>query len=117
MNILTVGTLSVYYGLIGIGEMLASEEFSGNLSTIMMLSSIVMFLYACLKIRHTIKTLQNPFPNECFIIIHVINFSFYWVFTIIWIILYAIISENDSDKDPNRHKERLQYCSAIDSNI
>ena len=98
MAIVTVAFLTCYVLLIIFG-LLFKERICNFVTSTGMIISIIILVYACLKIRHTIQSLQNPFPNECFIIVHVANFLVYTIVSIIWDVLNNISQGMQSQVD------------------
>ena len=75
------------------------------------------FILACsaVRIRKTIKSLHNVFPNEGFIKVHVANSILYTILYTVYIITVLVlfkIADADDIPDDNKSKKRLRLLKA-----
>ena len=92
-------------------------EWCNSVTYIAMTTSIIIFCIACLKIRHTIKSMSNPFPNECFIIVHLGNFIIYTILSVLSTTLVMFSNNAEGGSDPQLRDLRQMYWSVIGSNL
>ena len=82
---------------------------------VQMLISATMLIYSVVSIRKTIKEIEHVFPNECFMIWHIFNFTITTIM-IVFDRVTDIISTRDTNPD-DIDSYRFEYFSLLISDI
>lgn len=100
--------------------MLNKSSIGSAADIIGLIVSIIIFLYAIMKMRSNLKKIGNTTVNEWFIMVHLINFG---VYTLLWAIFQSLyyasryIEYNDEDPSEQLKDIKIQYWSSMFANI
>ena len=79
--------ITLYIAVDSLGVGIRISSITSVADTFVLFLSIVIFLYAIMKMRQNLKKLETTTVNEQFIMVHLVNFG---VYTILWAIFQVM---------------------------